>query len=115
LSHFADNRQLPIKNEESTFEESTFYVPSYPAHREPKISRIQARKVLASSRRLGIHRTSPLQSGFHDPAVEPGKKYGDCVVCDPEERRIGHAKEFYTNARGEPEYMAVTVGLCGLS
>jgi hypothetical protein len=44
LSHFADNRQLRIKNEESTF-----YVPSYPTHREPKISRIQARKVLASS------------------------------------------------------------------
>jgi hypothetical protein len=37
------------------------------------------------------------------------------VVCDPEERRIGPAKGFYANARGEPEYVVVRVGLCGLS
>ncbi len=44
----------------------------------------------------------------------PEKEYADYVVRDPEGRKIGHAEEFYTNARGEAEYVRVRVGLFGL-
>lgn len=47
-------------------------------------------------------------SGDRDGAL--GKEYADYVVLDPAGRKIGHVKEFFTNARGEPEYIMVRVG-----
>jgi len=44
----------------------------------------------------------------------PGEEYADYVVCDPKGQKIGRVKEFYTNARGEPEYIMVKVGLFGV-
>ena len=40
-----------------------------------------------------------LRQAPYDPAEEPGKEYGDYVVCDPKERRIGYAKEFCASTR----------------
>ncbi len=36
------------------------------------------------------------------------------MVRDPAGRKIGRVKEFFTNARGEPEYIMVRVGLFGM-
>jgi PRC-barrel domain len=38
----------------------------------------------------------------------------DYVVRDPEGRKIGRVKEVFTNARDEPQYVKVRVGLFGL-
>jgi PRC-barrel domain len=50
----------------------------------------------------------------YNPVEEPEKVYADYVVCDPKGRKIGRVKEFFTNARGEPEYIMVRVGLFGM-
>lgn len=49
-----------------------------------------------------------------DRAEAPGREYTDYVVCDPRGRKIGRVKECFTNARGEPEYITVRVGLFGM-
>ena len=40
--------------------------------------------------------------------------YAGYVVLDPEGRKIGLAKEVFANARGEPEYVKVGMGMFGL-
>lgn len=45
---------------------------------------------------------------------ETQEAYFDYGVCDPAGRKIGRVKEFFTNARGEPEYILVRVGFFGL-
>lgn len=44
-----------------------------------------------------------------------GKEYADYVVLDPAGRKIGHVKESFTNARGEPEYILMRVGFFRMS
>jgi hypothetical protein len=50
----------------------------------------------------------------HSRVEAPEKEYANYTVCDPKGRKIGRVKEFYTNARGEPEYIMVRVGLFGM-
>ncbi len=59
-------------------------------------------------------RTSANRRRVHEPVETPGKKYADYVVCDPKGCKIGCVKEFFANARGEPEYIMVGVGLFGM-
>ncbi len=49
-----------------------------------------------------------------DRIEAPGKEYADYVVCGPKGRRTGRVKEFFTNARGEPEYAMVKMSLFGM-
>ena len=58
--------------------------------------------------------TAANQRGSRDRDGALGKEYADYVVLDPAGRKIGHVKEFFTNARGEPEYIMVRVGLFGM-
>ncbi len=44
---------------------------------------------------------------------EAPEEYVGYRVYDPEGQKIGNAKELYTNARGEPEYVRVKTGLLG--
>ncbi len=59
-------------------------------------------------------RTAANRKRAHEPVETPGKKYADYVVCDPKGCKIGRVKEFFTNARGEPEYIMVRVGFFGV-
>ena len=36
------------------------------------------------------------------------------MVCDPKGCKIGRVKEFFANARGEPEYVMVRMGFFGM-
>ena len=38
----------------------------------------------------------------------------DYLVCNPKGCKIGRVKEFFANARDEPEYVMVRVGLFGV-
>ncbi len=44
---------------------------------------------------------------------EAPEEYVGYRVYDPEGQKIGNAKELYTNARCEPEYVRVKMGLFG--
>lgn len=59
-------------------------------------------------------RTAANRGRAHEPVETRGKKYADYVVCDPKGCKIGRVKEFFANARGEPEYVMVRVGLFGM-
>jgi hypothetical protein len=50
----------------------------------------------------------------YSQVAAPEEEYADYIVCDPNGQKIGRVKEFFTNARGEPEYIMVRVGLFGM-
>ncbi len=58
--------------------------------------------------------TAANQRRSHERDGALGKEYADYVVLDPAGCKIGHVKEFFTNARGEPEYIMVRVGFFGI-
>ncbi len=45
---------------------------------------------------------------------ETPEEYVGYEILDPEGRKIGRAKEVFTNAHGEPEYVRVRIGLLGM-
>ena len=90
---FADNYQLQEKTKANS--QSTFPIQPTEDRRSPECRPGRCSPPCegrGSAVRL-------LRQAPYDPAEEPGKEYGDYVVCDPEERRIGHAKQFCANTR----------------
>ena len=61
-----------------------------------------------------MSRTTANKRGSLNRSGVPGREYADYLVCDPNGRKIGRVREFYTNRRGELEYIMVRVGFFGL-
>ena len=59
-------------------------------------------------------RTTANKRASRDQNRAPGREYADYLVCGPTGRKIGRVREFYTNRRGEPEYIMVRMGHFGL-
>lgn len=57
--------------------------------------------------------TSARSAELEHPFEAPEKLVG-YRVCDPLDKKVGIAEEFFVNGGGEPEYVRVKVGLFGL-